>query len=95
VLTFGILMIGFSVFWLRFAQRMRRSGDAIGANARGVLATRIGSYFAVGACAVLLAMTKSPWFVWIGVAALVARLLVEEYLRRRERRGAGANGLTR
>jgi len=95
VLAFGVLMIGFSVLWLRFARRMQRSGDAIEANVRGVLVTRIGGYLMIGVCAVLLAITKSPWFGWVGVAALVARLVVEEYLHRRERSRAGADGLKR
>jgi hypothetical protein len=91
VLMFGVLMIGFSVFWLRFADTARRSGDVMGANVRGILVTRIGGYLTIGVCAVLLAITRSPWFLWIGVAAIVTRLLVEEYLRRRERSRAGAN----
>jgi hypothetical protein len=94
VFVFGVFMIGFSVFWLRFSFATRRSGEVIGANARSVVTTRIGTYLALGVCAVLLAITTSPWFAWIGIAAIVTKLLVEGYFRRRERRSTSANTRT-
>jgi hypothetical protein len=69
-------MLGFAGFWLRFGARLGRTGDALSDNARAVLVTRIGMYLIVGICAILLVITKSHWFAWIGIAALVGKFVL-------------------
>jgi hypothetical protein len=87
VLAFGLTMLGFAAFWLRFAVERSRSSEFLGANVRYLIVTRIGAYLVIGVAAVVVALTRSEWVGWIGIVGLLSKVPVEGYFRRRERRG--------
>lgn len=90
MLAFGVSLLGLTVFWLRFALRVRRAGEVLPRTPMPAVWVRIGCYSIAGLCAILVSLTMSQWFAWIGVAALVTKEAAESVLRRHHRRSQRA-----
>jgi hypothetical protein len=86
VIAFGVLNLVLAMFWMRTRREAQRSGEHLTLNVRALLFTRVATYAAIGVCFVFAGLYRSQWFAWIGVSAMLAKVLVESWLRRRERR---------
>src|SRR4051812_7376757 len=86
VIAFGVWNLALGLFWLRTRREAERSDEHLRPNARAILVTRFATYAAIGVCFVLAGLFRSQWFAWIGISAMLAKFVVESWLRRRERR---------
>lgn len=88
--AFAVLNFGLGIFWVRFAWQALHSDEHLSVNVRGILLTRVVAYLSMGVFFGLTALYRSQWFAWIGISAMLAKLVAEAWFRRRERRDEDA-----
>ena len=91
VVAFGVVNLVFGVFWIRTAREARRSDEHLSLNVRAILFSRVASYTAIGVCFVFASLYRSQVLAWIGIGAMLNKVVVEGWFRRRERRSGAAD----
>jgi hypothetical protein len=89
--AFGVWNLIFATFWMRRTHAARRSEERLSLNVRALLFTRVATYAAIGVCFAFAGLYRSQWLIWVGISAMVGKILGEGWLRRRERRSCSAD----
>jgi hypothetical protein len=86
VLAFGVFNLVAAAFWIWTWHEARRSREHLSPDVRALLLTRVATYAAIAVFFVLAVLYSSHWLAWIGLSALLAKLIAESWLHRRLRR---------